>query len=184
MSKRAVLVVDIQNEYFSAGKMPLVRIEEATANAARIIALARDKGDLVVHIRHELPVGAPIFTPGTDGVEFHSSVVPAKGETVVIKNFPNSFRNTNLKDILDAKEIEEVVIIGAMSHMCIDATARAAVDMGYKTTTIHDACATRDLEFGGVVVPAAQVHAAIMAALTVAYGSVVDTNSFIGLSTS
>ena len=71
------------------------------------------------------------------------------------------------------------VVIGAMSHMCVDATVRSANDFGYRTTTIHDACATRDLEFGGTTVPATQVHAALMAALAFMYGEVVDTAAWL-----
>lgn len=177
MSKRAILVVDIQNEYFPDGALPLVGIEDAVANAAKVIASARERGDLVVNIRHEAP-GASIFVPGSKGVEIHSSVAPAEGEPVIVKNFPNSFRNTNLRDILDANGVTDVVVIGAMSHMCVDATTRAANDFGYATTTVHDACATRDLEFGGVTAPAAEVHTSIMAALAFAYGSVISTAEF------
>ncbi|BBI60848.1 hypothetical protein HSBAA_21540 [Vreelandella sulfidaeris] len=97
-----------------------------------------------------------------------------------MKHFPNSFRETGLKALLDEQSIEEVVIIGAMSHMCIDATSRAASDFGYKTTIIHDACATMDLEFEGATVPASQVHATIMAALAFAYGTVTTTEHYIG----
>jgi nicotinamidase-related amidase len=180
MSRRAVLVVDIQNEYFPSGKLPLVGMAEATAKAVKIIAAARDKGDMVVNIRHEMPIPeAPVFTPGSAGVQFHAAVLPAENEAVIVKNFPNSFRDTGLKGMPDAKGIEEVVVIGAMSHMCIDATVRAANDFGYQTTTIHDACATRDLEFGGTTVPAAQVHAALMAALASAYGEVIDTATWL-----
>ena len=177
MSKRAILVVDIQNEYFPDGALPLVGIEDAVANAAKVIASARERGDLVVNIRHEAP-GASIFVPGSKGVEIHSSVAPAEGEPVIVKNFPNSFRNTNLRDILDANGVTDVVVIGAMSHMCVDATTRAANDFGYATTTVHDACATRDLEFGGVTAPAAEVHTSIMAALAFAYGTVISTEEF------
>ncbi len=81
--------------------------------------------------------------------------------------------------MLDEKGVEEVVVVGAMSHMCVDATVRASVDFGYKTTTIHDACATRDLEFDGTTVPAAQVHAALMAALAFMYGEVIDTATWL-----
>ena len=179
MSKRAILVVDLQNEYFAGGNLPLVGVEAATSNAARVIAAARAKGDLVINIRHETP-GGPIFTPGSRGVDIHSSVAPADSEPVIVKNFPNSFRDTGLQAILDDHGVDDVVIVGAMSHMCVDATTRAANDLGYKTTTIHDACATLDLEFAGVPVPAAQVHAAIMAALAFAYGSVVSTDEFVG----
>lgn len=178
MSKRAILVVDLQNEYWPQGNFPLVGIEAAAANAARVIAHARDKGDLVVNIRHEIPEG-PIFVPGSDGAQINEAVLPQGNEPVITKNFPNSFRETGLDGMLKDKGIEEVVVVGAMSHMCVDATTRAANDLGYRTTTIHDACATRDLEFDGVITPAAQVHAAYMAALAFLYGEVTCTDAFI-----
>jgi nicotinamidase-related amidase len=75
--------------------------------------------------------------------------------------------------------IVELVVIGAMSHLCIDATSRAASDLGYMTIVVHDACATMDLEFGGLVVPAAQVHATLMAALAFAYATVSTTDELL-----
>lgn len=181
MSKRAVIVVDLQNEYLSTGKLPLEGIEAATANAAQVIEAARAKGELIVHVRHEMPgADAPLFTPGSSGVEIIPAVEPAQGEAVVVKNYPNSFRDTDLKKRLDAEGVEEVVIVGAMSHMCIDATTRAAADLGFKATVVHDACATRDLEFAGRTVPAAHVHAANMAALAWGYGQVVSTRELLG----
>lgn len=180
MNKRAVVVVDLQNEYLPDGKLPLTGIHAALKNAARAIADARVKGDLVVHIRHEsTDPDAPVFTPGTSAVQIHESVTPAQGEPVVIKHFPNAFLKTNLRELLDEHGIEAVTVIGAMSHMCIDATTRAASDFGYKTTVVHDACATRDLDFGGTTVPAAQVHAAFIAALAFAYASVHSTDDYL-----
>jgi nicotinamidase-related amidase len=180
MSTRAIIVVDLQKEYLPSGKLPLVGIEEAAANAAKVIGLARSKGDMVVHVRHEgLSPESPIFTPGSPGVEINPTVQPISGEPVVVKHYPNSFRETDLKQILDGKGVKEVVIVGAMSHMCIDATSRASADLGYATTIVHDACATRDLEFDGVTVPAAQVHAANMAALAFGYGDVVPTREIL-----
>lgn len=178
MTKRAILVVDLQNEYWPAGNFPLVGIEAAAANAARVIAHARDRGDLVVHMRHEIP-GGPIFVPGSDGARINPAVEPRADETVITKNFPNSFRETALDTLLKDNAIEETVVIGAMSHMCIDATTRGANDLGYQTVTIHDACATRDLEFQGAVTPAAQVQTAMMAALAFMYGEVVATDDFV-----
>ena len=179
MSKQALVVVDIQNEYFPQGKLPLVGIKEAAANAALVIASARQKGHMVIHIRHEMPAAdAPIFTPNSDGVAINEIVQPAENEEVLVKHYPNSFRDTPLKEMLDKNDIQEVTVVGAMSHMCIDATVRAAVDFGYKTTTIHDACATLDLEFDGTKVPAAQVHATIMAAIEFMYGEVIDTKTW------
>lgn len=180
MSKRAVVVVDLQNEYFPSGKLPLVGIEDAVANAARVIDAARSNGDPVIHVRHEFPTpDAPFFVRGTEGTQIHPAVAPIEGEPVVLKNYPNSFLKTDLKQMLDAKGIEEVVVIGAMSHMCIDATSRAASDLGYKVVLVHDACATMDLEFGGQVVPAAQVHAALMAALAFAYATITTTDAYL-----
>ncbi len=180
MSTRAVIVVDLQNEYLPTGKLPLQGIEAATANAAQVIEAARARGDLVVHVRHEMPsADAPLFVPGSTGVEIIPAVQPAPGEAVVVKNYPNSFRDTDLEQRLDAEGVDEVVIVGAMSHMCIDATTRAAADLGYKATVVHDACATRDLEFAGQTVPAAQVHAANMAALAWGYGQVVETRDLL-----
>lgn len=180
MSKRAVIVVDLQNEYLSTGKLALVGIEQAVANAARVIAAARAKGNLVVHIKHESSDAAvPFFVPGTDGVQVIPAVAPQDGDVLIVKNYPNSFLKTGLKELLDKYGIEETVIVGAMSHMCIDATTRAASDFGYKATVVHDACATRDLAFGNQVVPAALVHAAMMSALAFAYATVVTTDEHI-----
>jgi nicotinamidase-related amidase len=152
-----------------------VGIEQATENAVKVIESARSKGDRGIFIRHEM-AEAPFFVPGSPGVEIIPAVLPKKGEDVLVKHYPNSFRETELKRMLDAEGVEEVVIVGAMSHMCIDATSRAAADFGYSTIVVHDACATRDLEFNGKTVPAAQVHAAYMAALAFAYGKVVTTD--------
>ncbi len=180
MSKRAILVVDLQNDYFPAGKLPLVGIEAAADNAARVIATARASGDEIIHIRHEFTQpDAPFFAPGSQGAAIHASVRPIENEPIILKNHANSFREAELKQLLDARGIEDVLVVGAMSHMCIDATTRAAADFGYTATVLHDACATRNLEFGGRVVPAAEVHAAFMAALASSYASVVTTSAYL-----
>ncbi|SHJ29367.1 cysteine hydrolase family protein [Wenxinia saemankumensis] len=178
MSNRAVVVIDLQNEYWPEGKLPLEGIDVAAANAARVIAHARGAGDLTVNVRHEMP-GGPIFVPGLDGVEINDAVAPGSGEPVIVKSFSNAFRETGLQSLLEENGIEEVVTAGAMSHMCVDATVRAANDLGYRTVTIHDACATRDLEFDGRSVPAAHVQTAIMSALAFFYGEVIATDEFV-----
>ena len=176
MTQRALVIVDLQNDYFPDGSFPLDGIDAAAANAARVLEAARRAGDTVIHIQHQaLSPESGFFVPGTPGVAIHAAVRPAEGETVVVKNYPNSFRATPLKEILDTAGIEDVVIVGAMSHMCIAATGRAAADFGYRTTVVHDACATRALEFDGVAIPSAQVHAANMAALAFGYAKVVAT---------
>src|SRR5690606_14248199 len=180
MKKQGLIVVDLQNEYLPTGKLPLSGIEAATANAGRVIADARERDVPVFHIRHEFPsADAPVFVPGSDGVEIQPAAAPLGDEPVIVKNHINAFRETDLRQQLDARGVEEVVVVGAMSHMCVDAIVRAAVDMGYPTTVLHDACATLDLSFNGVDVPAAHVHAAMMAALEFGYGTVKSTQDYL-----
>lgn len=180
MPRRALVLIDVQKDYFPGGKWPLVGIESAAERAARVLAMARERGDLVVHVRHEFPsADAPFFAPGSEGAEIHPQVAPREGEPVVLKRQVNAFRETELAELLNEHGVEEVVICGAMSHMCVDAGTRAASDLGYRCMVVHDACATRDQEFGGKVVPAADVHAAFMAALGFAYAKVVSADEVV-----
>ena len=183
MAKQALIVVDIQNDYFPQGKWPLVDADAAADNAVRLLKAFRNAGDSVLHIRHEFTSDeAPFFTPGSDGAKLHPKVLNRADEPVVLKHFVNSFRETELQSILDEQGIRELVVVGSMRHMCIDGITRAAADFGYTVTVIHDACASRDLEFNGVTVPAAQVHAAFMSALGFAYASVISTDEFLAAS--
>src|SRR4051812_38340308 len=180
MPKRALILIDIQNDYFPGGKWPLSGIESAADNAARLLEAARASGDLVVHVRHEFPTSdAPFFTPDSEGSKINPKVRSQGDEPVVLKHRVNAFRETDLKAILDRHGVDEVVICGAMSHMCVDAGARAASDLGYKCVVVHDACATRDQEFEGMVVPASEVHAAFMAALRFGYAQLVSTEEYL-----
>jgi nicotinamidase-related amidase len=106
-------------------------------------------------------------------------VTPQDGEIVVVKNFPNSFRSTSLSEILKKVKPDNLVICGAMSHMCIDATARAAFDFGFNCIVVEDACATKDLIFQGNIIKASDVHASFMAALAVPYAKVISTAEVI-----
>lgn len=177
--KRGLVVVDLQNEYLPTGKLPLTGIEAAVANAIRVISHSRDSGIPVFHIRHESDEGAPIFVKGSNGAEIQPAVAPEGGEPVIVKKHINAFRETDLKQQLEAAEVQEVVIVGAMSHMCIDAVVRAAADMGYPVTVLHDACATLDLTFRGVNVPAAQAHATMMAAFEFGYATVKSVDEYL-----
>lgn len=180
MSRQALIIVDIQNDYFPAGKWPLVNVQAAAENAARALNDARTKGDLVVHIRHEFPSSdAPFFAPGTTGAEPHPLFVAQTGEPVLVKQQINAFRDTQLHQLLSEQQVERLVVVGNMSHMCIDAIVRAAVDLGYDTIVLDDACATLDLSFNGKTVPAAQVHAAFMSALSFAYAKVQSTDEYL-----
>jgi nicotinamidase-related amidase len=180
MPKRALVLIDIQNDYFPGGKWTLNGMESAADNAARVLAAARAAGDLVIHVRHEFPtVEAPFFAQGSNGAQINPKVRNLESEAVVLKHHVNAFRETDLKALLERHGIEEVVICGAMSHMCVDAGVRAASDLGYQCMVVHDACATRDQEFDGATIPAVQVHAAFMAALRFGYAKLVSTEEYL-----
>jgi nicotinamidase-related amidase len=178
---QALLLIDLQNDYFPGGDYTLAGIEAASERAAELLARFRDAGRPLIHVRHEFASAeAPFFRPGTLGAEIHPSVAPAAGETVVTKGAVNAFQGTDLKQRLDALGVGELVIAGAMSHMCIEGATRAAADLGYKCQVIHDACATREQTWGGRVVSAADVHAASMSALGFAYAEVLGLSEWRG----
>jgi nicotinamidase-related amidase len=177
---QALVIVDIQNDYFPGGKMELVGSTEAAGEASRLLRAFRERGAPIFHIQHvSTRPGATFFLPDTEGVKIHESVAPLASERVITKHFPNSFRGTQLVELLRTANIEKLAIAGMMSHMCIDATTRAAADLGFVCTVAHDACATRDVEFEGNKVSAADVHAAYMSALGFAYAKVIHTNEAV-----
>ena len=178
---RGLVIVDIQRDYFPDGAHPLEGPEAAAASAARLLAGFRAAGDPVFHVRHIWDEeDATFMRPGTDGVQIHESVAPLDGETVISKEHPNSFRETELEAELRKAGVDELVVCGMMTSMCVDATVRAAVDLGFDTTVAHDACATCDLDFGATSIPAASVHAAFLAALADGYAAVVATDDIAG----
>lgn len=179
--KSALILIDIQNDYFPGGAMELGGMSQAAAKARKLLAGCRQARRPIFHVQHlALGPGATFFRPDTAGVEIHESVRPLPGEALIQKHYPNAFRDTGLLEALTNAGVEEVIIAGAMSHMCIDATTRAAFDFGFKCIVIHDACATRELAFAGRTIHAAQVHGAFMAALGMRYARVISLEDFLG----
>ncbi len=175
--KQALIIVDIQNDYFPGGKMELVGMEATAQKAQRVLELFRTKNKPIFHIQHvSNRPGATFFLPETEGTEIHESVTPKSGEPVIQKHFPNCFAATSLQDLLSGSGVEEIIFCGAMSHMCIDTSVRAAFDLGFHCLVVSDACATKNLEFNGVTIEAAQVHAAFMAALSAPFARVIEVN--------
>lgn len=178
--KPALILVDIQQDYFPNGRMEVAGAIEASMAARKLLEQFRENKLSIIHIQHiSTRPGAAFFLPGTEGISIHENVAPLPHEIVIQKHFPNSFRDTQLNDYLTSKGIKELVICGMMSHMCIDATVRAAFDKGYACTVAHDACATRSLVFNGAVVPAEHVHGAYMAALGAVYAKVLAAEEVI-----
>lgn len=173
--KRALLVIDMQNDYFPGGRMELVGIENASKTAAQLLAMFRTRKLPIFHIQHlSMNPGATFFLPDTEGAKIHATVAPQDGESVIAKNFPNSFRKTTLLEELQSGGVDELVVCGAMSHMCIDTTVRAGFDLGLSCIVVADGCATKDLSYNGRIIEAAQVHGAYMASLEAVFAKVTE----------
>lgn len=173
---KALLLIDIQNDYFPNGKMELVGSEAAGRLAGELLAACRNKKYPVFHVQHIFTQpDAGFFLPDTPGVEIHTSVKPLATETVIQKNYPNCFRKSALLDNLRAASVTELIVAGMMTHICVDTTVRAACDLGFSCTLAHDACATCDLRFNGRTVSAQDVQTAFMAALNGFFADVLDT---------
>jgi len=174
------MLIDLQNDYFPGGKMQLVNIEKAAENAKILLNEFRKNSLPIVHIQHiATDLDATFFLPQTNGVKINEMVAPHEKETVVAKNYPNSFRETSLMEFLQKEAIKNLIICGAMSHMCIDATTRAAFDFGFDCVVAEDACATKDLFFKDKIIKASEVHASFMAALSGTYARTRTTNEII-----
>jgi nicotinamidase-related amidase len=181
MSK-ALILIDIQNDYFENGANALVGPEVAGENARRVLESFRKDKLPVIHIQHlSVRPGSTFFIPNTVGADIHSLAKPLDTEKVIVKHFPNSFRETGLGDYLTSLNISELVICGMMTHMCVDATTRAAKDLGYTCTLIGDACATKDLEINGQKVAAKDVHNSFLAALSYYYATVLTSEEYLVL---
>jgi nicotinamidase-related amidase len=180
MTEATLVLIDIQNDYFPGGRMTLPGSPEAGQQAHRLLEHFRRRALPTVHVQHlAASPGATFFLPGTEGAELHASVAPKPDERVVQKHFPNSFRETGLLELLRADGAKRLVLCGMMTHMCVDATVRAAADLGFECLLAHDACATRALSQGGVTVPAEHVHLAFLAALGSAYAQVQSTDEIL-----
>ncbi len=183
MTHTALILIDIQNDYFPSfpeSKMALPDMDAATEQAASLLEAAREHDVKIIHVKHVMASdAAPFFHPGTPGAELHDSVAPKAGEKIVEKTRPNSFVGTGLEELLREGKIEHLVMCGAMSQMCVDATVRGGVDLGFKVTLAKDACAAANVSYDGTNVPSVMVHAAIMAPLAASYADVRNTSEII-----
>jgi nicotinamidase-related amidase len=165
----ALLIIDVQQFYFPGGLMPLEGPEAASRNCARLIEKFRSAGQTVIHVGHN----------ASKEKSFHPDVAPLENEKVFYKDDVSAFNGTGLLAYLRERGIERLVVCGMMTHMCVEGTVRAAHDLGFQCVLVGDACATRDLEFGGRTVSAADVQTSTLATLDRAYATVVDTETFL-----
>ena len=177
--RTALIMIDIQKDYFPGGKHPLAKPLEAAKNAYMLLQCFREHNGNHVHIQHiSKEPAATFFISGDRGTDIHDSVAHFEGEPIVYKHAPNSFLNTTLFELLKSWNVERVVICGMMTHMDVDATARAASDLGFQVMVAEDACATHDLKYGETVISSEHVHKAFLAALK-SYGRVMKSEEII-----
>ena len=177
--KKALLIIDVQNFYFEEGSKRLFEPEKAANQIVKVLEYFRKTNQSVIYIQHmdkeklEVEVIEPAFA-------IHESVAPNEGEIIVRKAYPSAFRETNLKEVLDELQIEELVIVGMMSHMCVDTTVRAASSYGYKITVLHDCCTTKSLTFQDTTIDAVTVHKAFMASFKGFFAEVKSVQEYLG----
>lgn len=177
--KKALLIIDVQNDYFPNGNCELYKPEEALNTIKRLLEDFRKQDLPVFYVQHVSTTQATFFIPETDGVQIHNDIEPLDTETVIVKHYPNSFYETNLYDELMKNEITDLVVCGMMTHMCIDTTVRAAKDYGYNITLISDGCATKDLEWNEVKIPANTVQSVYMTSLNHKFANVITSTEFL-----
>ena len=168
LDSTALINIDIQYFYFPGGAVELVEPEKAAEQAKILLNYFRENKGLVIHVKHD-------FSPGG---EIHQLVKPLDNEKVFTKKEVNAFLNTGLNEYLKQNNIKYLTLCGMQTHMCLEAGTRAAHDFGYECTVVEDACATRDLKFGDVVVKAKDVHYSTLSTLK-SYGKVVNLKEFL-----
>lgn len=178
--KTALLLLEIQNDYFPNGRTPLEKSTEASAKAQSALQFCRENKIPIIHIQHIATDPKAIsHLPCTKGAEIHATVYPLKGETIIKKHYPNSFKDTTLLNHLIKNQINHLVICGMMTHLTVDATVRAAFDLGFNCTVLADACASPQLEFNHMLISAQNTQSAFLAALQHHYATVLNTEEFL-----
>jgi nicotinamidase-related amidase len=178
LSKSALVLIDCQNTY-REGVMQLEGVEPALKECAKLLQRARDAGASIIHIQHDAGAGTPYDVRAPIGA-IADLVAPAPGETVFVKAYPSSFEQTNLDAELKKRGVTDLVIAGFMTHVCVNSTARAAFNHGYRSTVVGNATATRALAnpVGGVV-SAEAMHNGALTALSDIFAIVVPSEDKI-----
>lgn len=177
--KQGLLVIDVQNDYFAGGKMVLKGADEALRNINLLEAqfsAAKLPIIYIQHIKHQK--NADFFEQGTSGAELHAKLKVDDTSIIIVKHFPNSFLETTLAEVLKNDQIDQLVICGMMTHMCIRATTPVATDLGYHPILIADATATKDLSQDGLIISADQVQVDIISELSLV-ADIQTTSQFV-----
>jgi len=177
--RKALLIIDVQNDYFPNGKCELCQSEEALEAIKRLLKYFRENSQPVWYVQHISEENAAFLIPNTDGASIHREIKPLDSNKVIEKHYPNSFYETDLQKELKRNSVTELVVCGMMTHMCVDTTVRAAQDLGYQVTLISDACATKSLEWKGNKISADIVQSVYMTSIHGEFADVMTVNEFL-----
>jgi nicotinamidase-related amidase len=172
LSTATLIMIDFQNTY-RTGVMALPGADRALEAASRLLDRARAAGTPVVHVVNDGGEGSPYDIRAEIG-RIADPVAPRDGETVVVKQFPNSFHDTDLLDVLRRLDAgPDLILAGFMTHMCVQFTAQGAFNLGYRPTVVAEACATRPLAGpDGAPIAADALHAAALTTIGDLFGLV------------
>jgi nicotinamidase-related amidase len=177
--KRALLVIDVQNEYFT-GKLPITYPAGSLANVLCAMDAARAHGVPVVAIQHASPqADATVFRKGSRGWELHAEVASRPHDVLIHKSLPGSFTGTNLEMWLRERGIGTVVIAGYMTQMCCDTTARQAIHLGFGAEFLSDGTGTLAVKNAAGVVSDEELHRAILVTQQMRFSRVMTTDEWI-----
>lgn len=140
---KALLVIDVQNDYFPGGKFPLWNTEAVLQNVERVIEKASASGVPVIHVRHVAPSAAPFFHEGTAGADIHPRILAAAPTApVIVKAFADGFEKTTLEETLVKFGVTELLVCGMMTQNCVTHTAISKAAEKYAVTILPDCCTT------------------------------------------
>lgn len=177
--KRALLVIDVQNEYFT-GKMPVTYPKGSFDQILKAVDAANQNKITVILIRHEAPQNdATSFIRGSKGWEIREEIQKKEYVRIIDKNLPGSFTDTGLEDLLKEMGVDTIVICGYMTQMCCDTTARQAVHLGLSVEFLSDATGTLDIANSAGEITAEELHRAILVTQAMRFSKVISTNEWI-----
>ncbi|WYZ38311.1 hypothetical protein EsH8_III_000225 [Colletotrichum jinshuiense] len=167
-----LVIIDAQNEY-AEGKLTVVDVATSRKAIAALLEKYRNAKGSIVHVVHDTPEGAPVFTPKTRLAEEFDELTPRDGEKVVRKNYPGSFAGTDLQEFLEAQgeRGKKVVLTGYMAHVCVSTTARQAAQRGFDVLVAEDAVGDRDIPG----VDAAQLTKVALSEIGDAFGTIIQS---------
>lgn len=177
--KRALLVIDVQNEYFT-GKLPVTYPEGSFENIIKVMDFANENNIPVLLIQHTNPgKDSATFKKGTEEHRIHDEVLKRGYAKIIEKKLPGSFTGTELESWLKENDIDTLVISGYMTQMCCDTTARQAIHIGFNVEFLSDATGTLDISNSAGEISAEELHKAILITQAMRFSKVMSTEGWI-----